>query len=155
MTYQEKKAKYAWELYQKGLPFKKVYAAVEKDGKYVVLAHEQKKYKYSLSGGGVDDGEDNITAIKRELLEELNMNVEVVRSLGTMTYPSYRKYQDKEFELPCVAEIFYTKFISYANYSQFGLDGEFSGKDIRIAEITKDEMLNEVAEFTSFGIKLN
>lgn len=154
MTYAEKKAKYAWELYQKGLPFKKVYAAVEKGDKYVVLAHENSKYKYSLSGGGVDEDEDNITAIKREIMEELNMNVEVVRSLGTITYPSTRKYNDKTFELPCVAEIFYTKFVSYGSNQKIGLDGEFD-KKVAVAEITKEMMVSEVAEFTSLGIKLD
>lgn len=154
MTYAEKKAKYAWELYQKGLPFKKVYAAVEKGDKFVVLKHESLNYKYSLSGGGVDDGEDSITAIKRELLEELNMHVEVVRSLGSITYPSTRKYQDVEFELPCVAEIFYTKFVRYGDHHKIGLDGEFDKKKVEVAEISKEEMLASVAEFTKFGIKL-
>ena len=108
MNYYEQKAKYAYELFKKGLPFKKVYAVVEKDGKYVVLRNDnpnkKAKYQFSLSGGGVDEGEDNVTAIKREIKEELNMNVEVVRSLGNVNYSKTWSYQGKEFDIEYISE---------------------------------------------------
>ena len=37
------------------------------------------------AGGGVEDGEDLITAIKRELKEELGVEVEVVRKIGVVS----------------------------------------------------------------------
>lgn len=148
MNYQEKKAKYAYGLYLKGEPFKKVYAAVEKDGKFLVL---EKTYpdgakNYSLSGGGVDEGETNEEAIKRELMEELNANAEIVKSLGRFSYMSRRRYKDLDFELECDAEIFYAKFISFGDNNKFGLNGEFDNHMV-VAEITKEELLGSVYEF--------
>ncbi len=108
MTYQEEKAKRCYKLYKKGETFKKVYAAVQKGEEFIVLHFQNSKAedKYRLAGGGVDDGETNEIAIKRELLEELNVNVEIVKSIGTITYPTQRKYKHHEFELVCEAEIF-------------------------------------------------
>ena len=152
--YYIQKAKYAYSLFLEGKSFKKVYAAVEKDGEFIVLEHENGKYKYSLSGGGVDEGEDNLTAIKRELKEELNVNVEIVRSLGVIKYFKTWHFEGKDFDVDYEAEIFLTKFLSYDMNEQFGLDGEFTDKKIKIAQISKDEMLGHVAEFCKFGLKL-
>lgn len=155
MSYYEQKAKLAYELYLKGLPFKKVYAAVQKGDKYVVLKHETGKYKYSISGGGVDAGEDNITAIKREILEELNINIKIVKSLGVIKYFKTWHYDGKDFDVDYEAEIFLTEFVSYGDNANFGIEGEFDGKKISICEISKEEMLSTVAEFVTFGIKLD
>ena len=156
MNYYEQKAKYAYELFKKGLPFKKVYAVVEKDGKYVVLRNDnpnkKAKYQFSLSGGGVDEGEDNVTAIKREIKEELNMNVEVVRSLGNVHYSKTWSYQGKEFDIEYISEIFLTRFVSYSDNKNFGLPGEFE-HGVCIEEISKEELLENVFEFKDGGIK--
>ena len=78
-SYYNNKAKKMYNLYINNLPCKKVYAAVKKGDKFVVLKDEKNpKWKYQLSGGGVEDGEDNVSAIKREIYEELNMNVKVI-----------------------------------------------------------------------------
>lgn len=37
---------------------------------------------YKLPGGGIDTGEDEITAFRRECLEEVGFNVEVISELG-------------------------------------------------------------------------
>lgn len=153
MDYNKQKAKLAYELYLKGLPFKKVYAVVQKGDKFVVLKHETGKYKYSLSGGGVDAGEDNITAIKREIIEELNINIKIVKSLGIAKYVRTWHYNGQDFDVDYEAEIFHTEFVSYGKNKDFGLEGEFDAKKISIDEISKDEMLANVAEFVSLGIK--
>lgn len=151
--YINKKAKHAYELYLKGEAFKKVYAVVEKNGKYLVLKKSGKVYKYQLSGGGVDEGEDNITAIKRELLEELNVDVEVIKSLGHINMPVKWRYEGKEFLVDYDMEIFFCKFLSYGENSCIGLEGEFNVNNVEIAEISKEEMINNVAEFAKFGLK--
>ena len=155
MTYYEQKAKLAYELYQKGLPFQKVYAVVQKGNKFLVLTVPDKRYKYSLSGGGIDEGEDVVTAIKRELLEEMNVHVEFVRELDTIHYVHTWRYQGKEFDVGYEAHIVLVKFLSYDEKRKMGLDGEFDGKNVEIAEISKDEMLKNVAEFVDFGVKLD
>ncbi|MBP3619632.1 MAG: NUDIX domain-containing protein [Clostridia bacterium] len=153
MNYQQKKAKYAYHLFKKGLPFKKAYAVVEKGDKFVVL-NNLAKDRYSLSGGGVDRGEDNIAAVKREVMEEMNMEIEIARSLGVVSYPSDRKYKNHEFVLECQAEIFYARFVGYGDNKDFGIKGEFSD-NIRIVELTKEEMIKKVDTFTKLGVKLD
>ena len=154
-AYNEAKAKYAHELFQKNLPFKKVYGVVEKNGKYVVLKLKQGSiYKYFLSGGGVDEGEDNVTAVKREMVEELNMNVEVVKSLGTCECFRTWTYKGKSVDVRYETEIFLTKFVSYSSNKDFGLEGEFSQSRVTgIVEVTKDEMINNVEYFVAHEIK--
>lgn len=150
--YYNQKAKYAYQLYTEGKPFKKVYAAVKKGDKYIVLKNKKGNYKYSLSGGGVDPGEDNITAIKRELKEELNVNVKVVKPLGIVRLVKTWRYEGREFDVPYECEIFLTEFVSYANVKDFGLSGEFDD-NFSVAEVSKKEMVNNVFEFTKGGIK--
>lgn len=49
----------------------------------VALMHVTKQSYYKLPGGGIDEGEDKITALKRELLEEVGAtSVEVVSEIG-------------------------------------------------------------------------
>ena len=86
--------------------------------------------------------------------EELNVNAQVVKSLGFIKYTSHWNYKETEFDINNVAEIFYTKFVGYTNGTQVGLDGEFK-PDVSVLEISKQEMIENVAEFTKFGIKLD
>ena len=44
--------------------------AVLKNGGLYAVMYAEKFGLYSLPGGGVDDGEDVLTALKREILEE-------------------------------------------------------------------------------------
>lgn len=150
MNYYEKKAKKAYELYLSGKPFEKVYAVVEKDERFLVLKNGD---KYSLAGGGIEEGEDVDCALKREILEEMNVNIEVIRSLGKINYNSKWNYEGKEFLVKYEAEIVYCKFISYGLNEKLGLEGEFE-KDTEVEEISKELMLDKVAEFCKFGIKL-
>ena len=155
MNYFEKKVKRAYDLFLRGEAVPKVYAVVEKGEKFIVLENaKSNKFKYALSGGGVEEGEDNITAIKRELLEELNVKVEIVKSLGNIKYETTWEYEGKKFKVEFKAEILYTRFVSYGKNKKFGLNGEFGTNVKGIAEITKEEMLKTVAEFTEFGVKI-
>lgn len=60
----------------------------DKDG-LVALLHVSKENYYKLPGGGLDESEDKNTALRRECLEEIGCEVEVVRELGTVL--EYRK----------------------------------------------------------------
>lgn len=153
-SYFEQKSKHAYTCYKKGIPRKKVYAVVEKGDKFVVLKSRAGDiYKFSLSGGGIEKGEDSITAIKREILEELNIEAEFVRRLGKIAEKSKWNYKGKEFWVDDDIEIVYTKFIKFGNNNQFGIDGEFATQDV-VVEVTKEEMFANVYEFVKAGIKL-
>ncbi len=156
-SYYNNKAKKMYNLYINNLPCKKVYAAVKKGDKFVVLKDEKNpKWKYQLSGGGVEDGEDNVSAIKREIYEELNMNVKVIKSLGIINYVATWEFEGKKFDVKYEAEIFLTEFVCYLNNNKFGVDGEFDNSAISgIAEISKFEMLENVSEFKKHNILLD
>lgn len=56
---------------------------LDEEGRVGVL-HVSKNNYYKLAGGGIDEGEDRLTAFKRECLEELGCDVEVVGELGVV-----------------------------------------------------------------------
>ncbi len=64
----------------------KVFAAKRGDSPYPYVAH-----KYEFPGGKIEAGESGEDAVKRELLEELNLTVEVggLYAKLTYTYPDF------------------------------------------------------------------
>lgn len=52
-----------------------------KDNKYAVM-YSHKFNLYSLPGGGIDEGEDMISALKREILEETGCLCDDIKELG-------------------------------------------------------------------------
>lgn len=64
----------------------KIFAAKRGDSPYAYVAH-----KYEFPGGKIEDGERGEDAVKRELAEELNMDVEVgnVYAVHTHEYPDF------------------------------------------------------------------
>jgi len=56
----------------------RVCGILEKDDKLLLVKHIKNKNEYYLlPGGGVDHGEDFRTALKREFMEECNLNIKV------------------------------------------------------------------------------
>ena len=154
-SYFSKKVKHAYKCFKKGKPRKKVYAAVEKGDMFVVLnGRKGASYKYNLAGGSIEKRETAQKAIVRECLEELNMNVEFVKSLGVIQDKSKWNYKGEEFWVDDQMEIVLVKFISYGKNKSFGITGEFTEED-KPVEIAKEEMLNNVYEFTKGGIILD
>ena len=155
MGYYQNKALVAKELHDKGLPWIKVYAVVRYEDKFVVLAREKDgNIEYMLAGGGVDKGEDINTAIKREIKEELNMKVNVIKEIGVYDKLFVKwKYNDEEFEVQYEIHVMDTEVIQI-KHGKLGLKGEFD-KNTNISFIDKETLLSEVAEFKSFGLTLD
>ena len=65
-----------------------------------------------------------------------------------MKYEKYYKLIEEQ------AEIFYARFVGYGDNKDFGIKGEFSD-NIRIVELTKEEMIKKVDTFTKLGVKLD
>ena len=61
---------------------------LDDEGKTALL-HVRKHGYYKLPGGGIDDGEDVITALERECLEEIGCHVKVGKDVGKIE--EYRK----------------------------------------------------------------
>ncbi len=153
--YYRQKAMHVKELLEKGLPFVKVYAPVRVGDKFMVLQKATDKgIRYSLSGGGVDDGETLEEAIYRELLEELNVEVEVIKELGVYD-KLYKTWEldGEKFDIQYEIHVFDTK-LKRKLEGKFGLEGEFSDKNMKIVEIDKKTMVENVAEFKDFKIKI-
>ena len=89
----------------------------------------------------------------RECLEELNMHVEFVRSLGTIQHKSKWNYKGKEFWVYDDIEVVLVEFVGYGKNKRLGVKGEFIEGDVPV-EISKEEMLSSVYEFVKAGIKL-
>ncbi|MBA3732792.1 NUDIX domain-containing protein [Patescibacteria group bacterium] len=58
----------------------------------VGILHATKNDYYKLPGGGIDSGEDQIDALKRECLEEIGSNVDVGKEIGLIV--EYRSQQN-------------------------------------------------------------
>lgn len=64
---------------------------INDDGEYLITQRGRGKFsgKWEFAGGKLKSNETPFDAIKRELYEELNINVHPVRELFTSTYKSY------------------------------------------------------------------
>ena len=70
----------------------------------VALFHSTKKHYHKLPGGGVKEGEDLVTALRRELLEEIGCVVSNIREVGAVE--EYRnKFGLHQFSYCYIAEV--------------------------------------------------
>lgn len=75
------------------MPRTSAYAAIERDGRF--LAFRLTTGNYFLPGGGVDDGEEVLAALHREVSEEVGgLKVQVLGPLGTFDHFYY--YDDSQ-----------------------------------------------------------
>ena len=144
------KAIRAKKLYDEGKPWVKVYATVRIGDNFLVLKHND---EYMLAGGGVDENESLEEAVKRELLEELNVEVEIIKELGVYDklYVPW-KFGNEEFKVQYEIHVFDTRLIKKLD-GKLGLDGEFKD-NTKLAIIDKETLLSRVVEFNSFKINL-
>ena len=55
---------------------------IENENGEIAVFNKQVKNEYKLPGGGIDEGEDPITAFKREAIEETGCEIENVEMIG-------------------------------------------------------------------------
>lgn len=61
---------------------------LNEDGKYAVM-YAKKFNLYSLPGGGIDDGEDEVSALVREVFEETGCTCDSIKPLGVISENRY------------------------------------------------------------------
>lgn len=73
-----------------------VAALIEHEGRYLCMQrglsrYSYTSYRYEFPGGKVEEGETEPEALRRELLEEMNYEVQIVRHLTTIhhVYPDF------------------------------------------------------------------
>ena len=105
-------------------------------------------------GGGVEDGEELISALKRELREELNVEVEIIKELGVYDklYKTWR-LDGESFDIQYEIHVFDTKLKKKLD-GNFGLEGEFNNS-AKIVEIDKETLISSVKVFRDYGIKID
>lgn len=87
-------------------------ALIKNDGK-VLVHHEIGMPFVTLPGGRIATGEDSITTLKREIKEEMDIDVEHVRSVATIENFFDAKEQGLYHELLMVHEMVFENYEDY------------------------------------------
>ncbi len=79
-----------------------VAAVIIKDGKYLCMQRNASKYeyisyKYEFPGGKVEHGEDEVSALKREINEELEIEITILKKVVTVEHT----YTDFSLSMHC------------------------------------------------------
>lgn len=82
----------------------------------IALLHVTAKNYYKLPGGGIEPGEDKITATKRECLEEIGCQIEIIKEVGYIV--EYRKLP-KPRNLKQTSYCYIAKVIGQKEYPTF------------------------------------
>jgi len=80
-------------------------------GEKILLMYTQRYEDYSLPGGGLDQGENKIEGMKRELIEETGaLNISNIKPFGA--YEEYRPWYKPDFDIQHMISYCYTCEIS-------------------------------------------
>lgn len=76
-----------------------VYAILPLNGKLLMTYQGEPHYEFQLPGGGIDPGENPLTALHREVFEETGWRIAAPRKLGAFRrfvfMPEYDKWAEK------------------------------------------------------------
>jgi ADP-ribose pyrophosphatase YjhB (NUDIX family) len=76
-------------------------------GDLILLLYTKRYEDFSLPGGGIDEGEDRVTGLARELREETGaLNIDNIREFGV--YEEYRPWYKPEFDAVHMISYCYT-----------------------------------------------
>lgn len=126
--YRMAKAEYAYSLFKNDRCFEKVRAIIIKDGK-LLLVHKIKSNKYTLPGGGVDNGENIEIAVQRECYEEANAKVRYKKVVGILNYDVDMKFDAENFVSKRIEYYCLCDFLGFVKKKKhYGLNGEFFEK---------------------------
>ena len=86
---------------------RKATRAIVLNGEDILLLFTARYHDYSLPGGGIDEGEDNISGLIRELREETGAhNVTNIEEFGC--YEEYRNWYKNDFDVVHMLSYCYT-----------------------------------------------
>jgi len=118
------------------LKFREAARAVvfDKDNLIPILFVSKFDY-YKLPGGGIDEGEEKLTALNREMLEEIGSTIEVTGEIGEIT--EYRS----EFNLKQISYCYLGKVITKG---QPNFTDEEKNKGFQIIWLPIDEAMEKI-----------
>lgn len=121
----------AYKLFKNNKFTWKARAIVIKDFKLLVIkiTYNNGKIHYLFPGGTVDEGESIKTTVIRECLEEYNINVSPIKLIGKQYYNIEMNHNGEIFKSRNIDYYYICEYVSDANNSQFGIDGEFNKND--------------------------
>ncbi len=137
--YLDEKVKLAYHYSEVNRFFRKVRGIVVKGDKVLLLALTKSARKFSLPGGGIDEGENLKEAVKREVFEETGARVQPVKLISKSFYTVPMTYEGKSFFSRRVEFFYICKFIKYEHVEHLGLEGEFDDK-VRVVELDYDAL---------------
>jgi len=77
---------------------RKATRAIVLDGDNILLLYTQRYHDYSLPGGGIDEGENNVSGLIRELKEETGaQNITNIKEFGL--YEEFRPWHKNDFDI--------------------------------------------------------
>ena len=86
---------------------RKATRAIVLNGEKILLLYTKRYHDYSLPGGGIDEGEDNIAGLIRELREETGaQNVTNIEAFGC--YEEYRNWHKSDYDVVHMLSYCYT-----------------------------------------------
>ena len=101
------------------------------DGNVAILNVSNKHY-HKLPGGGIEEGEDEFTALKRECHEELGCDIEITGEVGQII--EYRKI----FELKQISSCYLAKVVGQKGRPAFTQEESDEGFQIMWIPIQQD-----------------
>ena len=132
--YLDEKVKLAYHYSELNRFFRKVRGIVVKSDKVLLLSLTRTARKFSLPGGGIDEGENLKEAVKREVFEETGARVQPVKLISKSFYTVPMTYEGKKFFSRRVEFFSICKFLNYEHVDHLGLEGEFDDK-VRVVEL--------------------
>ena len=131
--YYNSKAEYAYFLEKERKYFRKARAIIIKDNKVLAIKNipinKSQPAFYTFAGGGVEDDETIIQAVKRESMEEYGASVTPIKFIGKQYYSITMRLNDKTFKSHRVEYFYICKFEKYIRKDNFGVEGEFDFDD--------------------------
>ncbi len=116
----------------------------------VALMYVAKGHYYKLPGGGLEENEDFIQALKRELLEEVGANIEIIDSIGMV-----KEYRDdyEQLQISCaflckVVGDIHTPNLTYLE-KEMGFECQWVPLTVALTMISQYMGNNYMAKFVS------
>lgn len=130
--------------------------SIAMQGDKILLLYTERYEDYSLPGGGIDEGEDELQGMIRELKEETGaQNIQNVKAFGV--YEEYRPWYKADFDIQHMVSYCYTCELSHElgkpNFETYEINNGMKALWINIHEAIKHNE-NTMASSSKKGMSI-